>query len=338
VEITLPEPNTVIRRTQSGTSEKVADFEPTTQAVKYAWTWPDQHEREINLIQRRVNGAVQQQLDLTTSSDRNLVWNIANLSPGPYSLRVEVTDELGLTGQSAEIPVTIEIQDESAAVATPSAAPDVTATPEPGIMSSATEMLKSLLDGLKRQLGCITVSGLSLGGLLLAAFAFRRRIGGMTSSPIAFLRRQRFFRPIDNILRYVERVTGPIKLKKPAKKEKKADKAAEPAQPRPRPGKAAAWLEVVSGQTATPSPIQLVAELSLGRSSEQAQVVFSERTISRLHARVTPEHGDKYRVYNFSSQHTWVNEQRVPEHGLLLNDGDVIRMGRVQLRFRYKRH
>jgi hypothetical protein len=338
VEITLPEPNTVIRRTQSGTSENVADFEPTTQAVKYAWTWPDQHEREINLIQLRVNGAVQQQLDLTTSSDRNLVWNIANLSPGPYSLRVEVTDELGLTGQSAEIPVTIEIQDESAAVATPSAAPDVTATPEPGIMSSATEMLKSLLDGLKRQLGCITVSGLSLGGLLLAAFAFRRRIGGMTSSPIAFLRRQRFFRPIDNILRYVERVTGPIKLKKPAKKEKKADKAAEPAQPRPRPGKAAAWLEVVSGQTATPSPIQLVAELSLGRSSEQAQVVFSERTISRLHARVTPEHGDKYRVYNFSSQHTWVNEQRVPEHGLLLNDGDVIRMGRVQLRFRYKRH
>jgi hypothetical protein len=290
-------------------------------------------------VQLRVNGAVQQQLDLTTSSDRNLVWNIATLAPGPYSLRVEVTDELGLTGQSAEIPVTIEIQDESAAAATPSPAPDVTATPEPGILSSATEMLKSLFEGLKRQLGCITVGGLSLGGLLLAAFAFRRRIGGLASSPIAFLRRQRFFRPIDTVLRYIERMTGPIKLKKPAKKEeKKPDKAAEPAQARPRPGKAAVWLEVVTGQTSTPSPIQLVAELSLGRSSEHAQVVFSDRTMSRLHARVTPEHGDKYRVYNFSSQHTWVNEQRVPEHGLLLNDGDVIRMGRVQLRFRYKRH
>ncbi len=338
VEITLPERNTVIRRTRSGTSENVADYEPTTQAVKYAWTWPDQHERDINLIQLRVNGAIQQQLDLTTSSDRSLVWNIATLAPGPYSLRVEVTDELGLIGQSAEIPVTIEIQDETAAAATPSSAPDVTATPEPGILSSATETLKSLFDKLKRQSRCIAVSGLSLGGLLFAAFAFRRRIGGITSSPIAYLRRQSFFRPIDQVLRYIERVTGPIKLKKPAKKEAKVDKAAAPAQPRPRPGKGAAWLEVVTGQTATPSPIQLGAELSLGRSGEQAQVVFAERTISRLHARVTPEHGDKYRVFNFSSQHTWVNEQRVPEHGLLLNDGDIIRMGKVQLRFRYKRH
>jgi hypothetical protein len=337
VEITLPEPNTAIRRTRSGTSENVGDYEPTTQAVKYAWTWPDQHEREINLVQLRVNGAVQQQLDLTTSSDRNLVWNIAALAPGPYSLRVEVIDELGLTGQSAEIPVTIEIQDESAAAATPSPAPDVTVTPEPGILSSATGTLKSLFEGLKRQLGCIGVSGLSLGALLLAAFAFRRRIGGLTSSPIAFLRRQRFFRPIDTILRYIERVTGPIKLKKPAKKEEKVDKAAAPAEARRRPGTAVAWLEVVTGQTSTPSPIQLEAELTLGRSSEQAQIAFSERTISRLHARVTPEHGDKYRVYNFSSQHTWVNEQRVPEHGLLLNDGDIIRMGKVQLRFRYKR-
>jgi hypothetical protein len=337
VEITLPEPNTVIRRTRSGTSENVADYEPTTQAVKYAWTWPDQHEREINLVQLRVNGAVQQQLDLTTSSDRNLVWNIAALAPGPYSLRVEVIDELGLTGQSAEIPVTIEIQDESAPAATPSPAPDVTVTPEPGILSSATGTLKSLFEGLKRQLGCIGVSGLSLGALLLAAFAFRRRIGGLASSPIAFLRRQRFFRPIDNILRYVERVTGPIKLKKPAKKEEKVKKPAAPAGAPRRPGTAVAWLEVVTGQTSTPSPIQLGAELTLGRSGEQAQVAFSERTMSRLHARVTPEHGDKYRVYNFSSQHTWVNEQRVPEHGLLLNDGDLIRMGKVQLRFRYKR-
>jgi hypothetical protein len=337
VEITLPEPNTVIRRTRSGTSENVADYEPTTQAVKYAWTWPDQHEREINLVQLRVNGAVQQQLDLTTSSDRNLVWNIAALAPGPYSLRVEVIDELGLTGQSAEIPVTIEIQDESAPAATPSPAPDVTVTPEPGILSSATGTLKSLFEGLKRQLGCIGVSGLSLGALLLAAFAFRRRIGGLASSPIAFLRRQRFFRPIDNILRYVERVTGPIKLKKPAKKEEKVEKPAAPAGAPRRPGTAVAWLEVVTGQTSTPSPIQLGAELTLGRSGEQAQVAFSERTMSRLHARVTPEHGDKYRVYNFSSQHTWVNEQRVPEHGLLLNDGDLIRMGKVQLRFRYKR-
>lgn len=342
IEITLPESNATITRRPSGDSTDTADYEPRTQAVKYAWTWPDQHERQISVVQLRVDGVVQQQLDLTTSSDRNLVWNIANTSSGPHSLRVEVTDELGLTGQSAEIPVTIEIEDQSAAAATPSASPDVTVTPEKegGILSSVTDLLGSAFTGLKRQLGCIGVSGLSIGALLLAAFAFRRRLAGVTSSPIAYLRRQPFFRPIDSVLRYVERLTGPIKLPKRAKKDKKADREQEAAAPARTPrqaGKPVAWLEIVSGQTGTPSPIQLTGEVSLGRSSEQSQVVFSERTISRLHARVTPEHGGKYRVYNQSSQQTWVNEQRVPEHGLLLNDGDVIRMGKVQVRFRFKR-
>jgi pSer/pThr/pTyr-binding forkhead associated (FHA) protein len=83
--------------------------------------------------------------------------------------------------------------------------------------------------------------------------------------------------------------------------------------------------------------MELTKELTFGRSKEQSIVVFSERTISRQHAQIAPEHGDKYRIFNHSSQNTWVNEQRVPEHGLLLNDGDKIRMGKVQLLFRYQR-
>ena len=65
--------------------------------------------------------------------------------------------------------------------------------------------------------------------------------------------------------------------------------------------------------------------------------VFSSRKIERrLHASIEPEHGQKYRIFNHSSQQTWVNEQRVPEYGLLLNDGDEIRLGKTRLRFHVK--
>jgi predicted component of type VI protein secretion system len=126
----------------------------------------------------------------------------------------------------------------------------------------------------------------------------------------------------------VERVAGPIRLKKP-----KAGAAAAKAAVKKEP---VAWVEVVEGHTTARSPIQLEAETGFGRSAEHAQIVFVDKTVSRLHARIVPEHGGKYRVYNQSTQNTWVNEQRVPEHGLLLQDGDVIRMGQVRLRFRTK--
>ena len=106
VEITLPEPNTEIIRIPSASGGDATSHEPRTQAIKYLWSWPDQHERQVNMVQLRVNGAVQAQLDLTASDNRNLVWDMSALAPGPYSLRVEVIDELGLMGQSTEIPVT----------------------------------------------------------------------------------------------------------------------------------------------------------------------------------------------------------------------------------------
>jgi hypothetical protein len=309
VEITLPTANEVIELESAGT-------QVTTQAVKYQWSWPDNHERDIQSVQLRVNGAVVQQLDLSTSEDRNLTWDIASLAPGPYSLRVEVIDELGLKGESSEVPVTLAAAAGPAGV-TPSPTVEATPTPRPGVMAS-------IMDTVKSNTRCLTISGLSLGTLLVTILAFRRRLTSAAASPISFLRRLPIFRPVDRFLRNIERVVGPIRRKKP-----KAVQAPVPAKP-------SAWLEVVQGQSNARGQIPLEGELSLGRSSEQAKVVFSERTVSRLHTRIVPEHGGKFRVYNHSSQQTWVNEQRVPEHGLLLKNGDLIRMGEARVRFRTK--
>jgi hypothetical protein len=314
VEITLPTANQVIPLEPADSDQPSGD-QLTTLAVKYQWSWPDNHERDIQSVQLRVNGAVVQQLDLSTSQDRNLAWDIASLAPGPYSLRVEVVDELGLKGESAEVPVTLAAPSPAGVTATPTV--EATPTPGPGVMSS-------VMDTVKSNLGCITVSGLSLGTLLVTVIAFRRRLSGLASSPIAYLRRMPIFRPVDSLLRNIERIVGPIRRRKP-----KAVQAPVATKPR-------AWLEVVQGHTTVRGPIPLEGEVSLGRSSDKAKITFSERTVSRLHTRVVPEHGGNFRVYNQSSQQTWVNEQQVPEHGLLLKNGDVIRMGQARVRFHTK--
>jgi hypothetical protein len=204
VEISLPTANQVISRRPVASGDPLSSHEPKSQAVKYLWSWPDEHEREVNTVQLRVNGAVVQALDLTTSDDRNLVWDITNMGAGPYSLRVEVIDEMGLQGASTEVPVTIEI-----ASPTPSS-PAPTATKAPRKSSSP-----SLLQTLKRNLGLGAVSGLGLAALVATLFAFRRRAGAAAKSPIMFLRRLPMFRPLDSMLRSVERVAGPIRIKKP---------------------------------------------------------------------------------------------------------------------------
>lgn len=333
VEITYPESNAIILRTPMESSENVADMEPKTQSIKYLWSWPDNYERDVQTVQLRVNGAIQQQLDLTTSDDRNLVWDISNLAEGPYSLRVEVVDVLGLIGQSLEIPVTIKYDVEQP---TPEPTPTVTPTPRPPIMTTA-------YNAVRRNLPCIAGSGLGLSALLVAIFAFTRRLSYMGRSPIQFLRSLPFFRPIDRLLKPIERMVGPLKLSdryKKAKEDKLGKPAAEagvktPEKPKMAPG--IGWLEVVLGPTPAPGPFEIRESVTFGRSHESAKAVIPDRTVSRQHASIVPEHGSKYRIYNHSTQETWVNEQRVPEHGLLLNDGDEIRMGKVKLKFHIKK-
>ncbi|MBN1318502.1 MAG: VWA domain-containing protein, partial [Anaerolineales bacterium] len=173
VEITFPESDAIILRTPPESSENPADFEPKTQSIKYHWSWPDGLERKVTTIQLRVNGAFQEQLDLTTSDDRSLVWDISNIPAGPYSLRVDVIDELGLTGSSLEIPVIIEFDIEKP---TPEPTATVTPTPRPPITTTA-------YNAIRRNLPCIAGSGLGLTALLAGLFAFSRRMKYMGRSP-----------------------------------------------------------------------------------------------------------------------------------------------------------
>ncbi len=328
VEITLPEANATILRKPTESSADVSGFEPSIQAVKYLWTWPDGFERKVNQVQLRVNGAVQLQLDLTATDDRSLTWDISTLPSGRYSIRVEVTDELGLTGVSAEIPVTIQLQTSE-----PTVAPEPTAQPTPG-----PSFVDNALKTAKKNLPWIGAGGLSLSALLVTFFMFKRRLAFAGKTPVGFLRSLPFLRPLDRALRTIERVTGPIGVPKPKKPDVKAPARAKSsgAAVEKTPAAPAARVEVTQGPS-LPGPVEIIEETSFGRSAEQAGVALVDATVSRRHASILPEFGGKYRIYNHSPQQTWVNEQRVPEHGLLLEDGDEIRMGKVKMKFVHRR-
>ena len=79
----------------------------------------------------------------------------------------------------------------------------------------------------------------------------------------------------------------------------------------------------------------LLPALSLGRDGAVAEAIFHDRSVSRLHARIVLE-GSAYRLFDSgSTSGTWVNYAPIPAGaGHLLQDGDLINLGRVQLRFK----
>jgi pSer/pThr/pTyr-binding forkhead associated (FHA) protein len=96
-------------------------------------------------------------------------------------------------------------------------------------------------------------------------------------------------------------------------------------------------LQVVEpGGGGAPAPnIELLAPaLTLGRDGAVAETIFHDRSVSRLHARLVQEDGS-YRIFDSgSTSGTWVNYTPIPSGaGHLLQDGDLINLGRVQLRY-----
>src|SRR4029079_19838245 len=77
----------------------------------------------------------------------------------------------------------------------------------------------------------------------------------------------------------------------------------------------------------------------LGRDGALPETVFHDRSVSRLHARLVVTDG-AYRLYDAgSTSGTWINYAPVAvESGQSLEHGDLINLGRVQLRFQMRDH
>jgi pSer/pThr/pTyr-binding forkhead associated (FHA) protein len=281
---------------------------PTDYAVPITVDFSDGHPRPLKAVQLLVDGKV-----VTTQPQpetlATVTWPLKDYRGSEtHTLQVHVTDELGLAADSGTVEVTLEI--------------------------ASMPITQKIVSPLNLTLAAVIGLGIiSAGGLVLIVRrrppSPRRRRGGDTmplnpvtpdTVPAAPMPRNAQTKP-----RPALRLAGPaFRFANPAAKAKSTGKA---------------YFEVVEpGGGGTPREnIEIGKEsLRLGRDPALAEVVFQDRSVSRRHARVVEESEGVFRIYDEgSTSGTWVNFTQVPQgQGQELQPGDVINLGRVQLRFK----
>lgn len=269
--------------------------EPVSLGFSADVSWLDGTERTLQQAQLQVNG--QPVADVPPANLERFTVQVPNLTFGSNRIQLVVLDEQGLRGASPVINLDV-------------AQGDAAIPEELQPRSSLAGMLPLCLGGL------LLLALFGLGGF----YAYRR---GRLHLPARVQRRRAPVRVDD----------APPLAAAPAGDFYQEEAAAH----RPASRGRVAYLEVIASETPIASPIAInQEETRLGRSPNLADIALTQDlTVSRLHATITWD-GQVYRLYDEeSTSGTWVNDQRVPDYGAQLVDGDEIFLGKVHLRFRH---
>ena len=302
-------------RVSPGRGADPALAEPAALAVPIVVDFPDGHPRSLRAAQLIVDGQVVASGAQAEAAMEALTWPLAGYAEsGTHIVQARITDELGLTAESGALTVTVRLEIQAAPAATGPAVPGAT--------------------GAR---GLPLVVGAVFGLLLLGAagwlwYARRARVGSPPAAPPG----ETPAKPAPGTEPFRPARVQPPRLAVP--------RVPMPALHLPRRSDGnkplgPAYLEVVEsgGGGAPREAIELLADtVRLGRDAAVAEFVFHERSVSRLHARINRAADGIFRVFDEgSTSGTWVNFTQVPaEDGWELRDGDLINLGRVQLRFR----
>lgn len=260
--------------------------------------FPDGHPRQVTL-ELLADGTV-----VNRGPQSPLPWPLAGYAPdSTHALQARLIDELGLAAESPVITVTLTSGNPGAATPTTGTSP-----PQPGFTNR-----QLLFFGLLGLIALVTIGGLWV--------ARQTRHVKPLSAPES-TRPSRAALPSDPPSKKASALRRPLSPHTPAE-----------FQPRGR-----AYLEVLEpgGGGLPRDDIEILAPaVRLGRDVAQAEIIFPDRSVSRLHAQIAEMPDGTFRLYDQkSTSGTWVNfAQILLEEGSELKDGDVINLGRVQLRF-----
>jgi pSer/pThr/pTyr-binding forkhead associated (FHA) protein len=97
---------------------------------------------------------------------------------------------------------------------------------------------------------------------------------------------------------------------------------------------ATAYLEPLENAPDHQGTIAIGEEtMTIGRDPKLAQIVFADKSVSRLHARIM-QSGNTFRLYDEgSASGTYINFEQVGLTPQVLNNNDEVHIGRVHLRF-----
>jgi hypothetical protein len=312
--VTLPLDNSrPIRRVAADEDTPFSQMEPTTQPLVAQVSWPDDHPRRLESASLLVN-AVEVPLDQSVLDDSGMLtfeWDIRELDAGVYVLQVKVTDELNLDGVSEPLPLTIEIDRPEAPEATATAPP-----PEP--IPAVPEEEDAVFFGLSAT--ALTIIGGAVVLMLLTIVI----IGG-----VFFSRRRPAPTPIPA-------PPPPAGQMPPIAGQASFDPSVTQVMPPDfaMDEFAVAYLEVLENAPEHSALIPLTSNnVALGRDPKRVDVVFGDKSVSRLHARIVESQG-AFRIYDEgSASGTYVNYERTSLTPRTLNDKDDVHFGRVHVRF-----
>jgi len=226
------------------------------------------------------------------------IWNIEDYSEGgSFSLQVEVEDIFGMKGRSAEIPIEIRLE-----------------LPAPNPLST-----------VYKNIPIISVLVLIVGGSILLLVLI---VGGRIKPrlPGKSIRWRRAKDPA------AQSITSSGKSSGKGRSHWTAAQVSE---------KTLALLTPISEQSvdARLSTIALETEdITFGRDPNLAEIYFDDPALEAVHTRLIYDSEGQYRLIDAGTiAGTWINFKPVSKNGSVLEDGDLIHIGRIGFRFTFNR-
>ncbi len=293
-----------IRRVVSSPDDPLTAAEPVNQPLVAHITWPDGHPRSLVDATLIVDGNPQPPISTPALSADGLItldWDISNIDEGTYELFVKTTDELGLQGQSSVFPMAIVVEGradpgQAGSVAEPTTEAAV-AEPEDSRAFMQNLGIAGIVLGLLALFGAILI-------LIVAVVMLRRRKPGEAAAVPA---------PDQALEHDATQVIMPAFAAQASSK---------------------AYFEPLENAPDYRGQIEITnSDFTIGRDPKMAQLVFADKSVSRLHARIMEQDG-VYQLYDEgSASGTYINFNQITLKPQTLNDNDDIHFGRVHLRF-----
>jgi hypothetical protein len=291
-------PPTEIDRTPAGEEDDLENLEPISQELDLLVEFPDGFSRPIQETRFFVDGVLigvnrQEPFD-------HFTWDISQLnSNGEHILVAEVDDRLGLSGQSVETSVVINVNGQKTS-------------------------LLSTISQNRLVLVAVMAAILAALVLLISVLAGRLQPGFLREWRRKRKRNERNTQPIYTQSDGAPQIRSswinrfnwgrtPITTKPIAQFIPLTDSSMEKSQP----------------------PLAIIkSQVLIGRDENYVDHVLSDASVEGIHANLEREMEDQFRLSdNGSIAGTWVNYLPVPEGGQILEHGDLVHFGRMGFRF-----
>lgn len=273
---------------------EIESFLPNQQEISMLVEFPDKLPRPLKRTTLFVDG--NKIAENTSEPFNNFVWDLSGyVVSGDHILRVEAEDNLGLIGESAEVPV------------------QVTVILPPGGMAGL----------VMRNSVSLTIAFVVLAGAILLGIIF---FGGRRGLATLAERRKARAAQLDPVTQPVFAVKSSTPAHAPPFPWLRRKAAAPPAY---------FVKLTSDGAPASGDPIPLTGhELTFGTDPTQATTVLDHPSLSALHARLRRTEENAFLLMDQNSvAGTWVNYDPITKEGCLLKHGDVVNFGHLTYRF-----